>query len=307
MIAMPRVARVKNDAGIYHIMVRSISDVALFRDVADKDKYLQLIKKYQQIFLFKVYAYCLMTTHGHIAIDCCGADISKIMKSINQCYSAYFNKKYSRHGHVFQDRFKSKLVDNESYLMTLSAYIHNNPKDISKYKKCVEKYKYSSLGVYLGIFHDKIGILNTEFILGHFSIDINRARKSYLEFINRVADDSEKIDMEFGNEGSECRSERKILLRNVEPENIIDFVSKYTTKSFNIHIKFNHNHTELKAVCVLIMRSLGNLSHKEICQFIGNITISSISRLCEKGYSLITEDNRYKSLINDMLKEFSVA
>ena len=81
---MPRVARVKHENGIYHIMVRSISDIPLFRDSADKDKYLQLIKKYQGIYLFKVYAYCLMTTHGHMAIDCCGADISKIMKSINQ-------------------------------------------------------------------------------------------------------------------------------------------------------------------------------------------------------------------------------
>ncbi|WP_243122207.1 transposase [Clostridium thermarum] len=304
---MPRVARIKNEAGIYHIMVRSISDVALFRDDVDKDKYLHLIKKYQQIFLFKVYAYCLMTTHGHIVIDCCGADISKIMKSINQCYAAYFNKKYNRHGHVFQDRFKSKLVDDERYLVTLSAYIHNNPKDITRYEKCVERYKYSSLGVYLGIFHDEFYILGTDFILGHFSINVDRARKSYLEYINRISDRQEEIDVEFINEGSECRSERKILLRDVKAEDIIDFVSKYTNQYFNIHIKFNHRHIELKAVCILIMRSLGNYSHKDICQYIGNVTISTVSRLCEKGYSLITEDNRYKSLISDIIKELSIA
>ena len=85
---MPRIARIKKLEGIYHIMVRSISDVSLFKDSKDKDIYLLLIKKYQKIYLFKVYAYCLMQTHGHIAIDCCGADISKIMKSINQCYAA---------------------------------------------------------------------------------------------------------------------------------------------------------------------------------------------------------------------------
>lgn len=304
---MPRVARVKNDGGIYHIMVRSISDVALFRDNADKDKYLHLIKKYQQIFLFKIYAYCLMTTHGHILIDCCGADISKIMKSINQCYAAYFNKKYNRHGHVFQDRFKSKLVDDERYLVTLSAYIHNNPKDISKYAKCTERYKYSSLGIYLGVFHDRFGILDTNFILGHFSINVDTARKSYLEYINRVTDRQEKVDVEFKNEGSECRSERKILLRDVKPENIISFVSKYTNQNFNIHIKFSHKHTDFKAVCVLVMRSLGNYTYKDICQFIGNVTISTIRRLCEKGYALVTEDARYTTLINDMIRELSIA
>lgn len=303
---MPRTARIKSEGGIYHIMVRSISDVSLFKDNADKDKYLQLINKYQQIYIFKVYAYCLMTTHAHIIIDCCGADISKIMKSINQCYSAYFNKRYNRHGHLFQDRFKSKLVDNRSYLITLSAYIHNNPSDIEKYSKCIEKYEYSSLGVYLDIFKDRFKLLDIDFILGHFSTNIDRARRSYLEFINRLIEPAERIDAEFINEGSECRSERKILIRNIEAVRLIKFISEYTTTPFNIHIKFNHKNTELKSLCVLLMRSLSDLSLKEICHLIGSVNASSICRLSEKGYNLITEDDRYKNLINDIIKEFAV-
>jgi REP element-mobilizing transposase RayT len=104
-------------------MVRSISDVPLFRDDNDKDKYLLFIQKYQKKLGFKVYAYCLMTTHGHLIIDANGADISKVMHGINQCYAQYFNFRHKRHGHVFQDRFKSKVVDSEEYLFTLSAYI----------------------------------------------------------------------------------------------------------------------------------------------------------------------------------------
>ncbi|MDP4089048.1 MAG: transposase [Bacillota bacterium] len=304
---MPRTARIKNDAGIYHIMVRSISDVSLFKDSLDKDRYLDLVRKYQQIFLFKVYAYCIMTTHAHFAIDCCGADISKIMKSVDQCYSAYFNKKYSRHGHVFQDRFKSNLIDNENYLMVLTAYIHNNPRDIIKYKNCAEKYKYSSFGIYLGISEDKSKILDTDFILGHFSNDTTRAKKSYLEFINRVTEGQDKIDIEFKNDGSECRSERKILIRDLPPDKIIDFISNYTGAAFNIHIKFIHSNTDLKALSILVMRFLCNLSLKDICASIGNITISTVCRLYEKGYRLISESRRYATLMDDIISKFSAA
>jgi putative transposase len=302
---MPRVARVKNESGMYHIMVRGITEISLFKDHDDKCKYFSLIRKYQKIFLFKVYSYCLMTTHGHIVIDCCGADISKVMKSINQCYASYFNKKYERHGHVFQDRFKSKPIDNEKYLITLSSYIHSNPKDIESYKNCFEKYQYSSLGAYLGIVKDTYGVLSTDFILSHFSKNKKSARKYYLELVNRLSNTPKKIQIEFENEGSQSRSERRILIRNFLPEDIVRYVSKYAGTCINMNVKFNHKNTELKSLCVLLMRSLCNLSFKDIGSLIGNTTISNLYQLNEKGYRLITRNNSYMTLIDDFLIEFS--
>jgi REP element-mobilizing transposase RayT len=306
MMIMPRVARIKNENGIYHVMVRSISDIPLFKDNEDKNKYLELIKKYKLTYIFKVYAYCLMTTHAHIAIDCCGADISKIIKSINQCYAAYFNKKYNRHGHVFQDRFKSKLVDDDKYLLTLTAYIHNNPKNISDDKKSILEYKYSSLGIYLNLATNIFDILDVDYILSHFSMNKKRARKVYFEFVDRLYNTGEKIDIEFKDEGSESRNQRTILLRNVNPIKVIDFISKYTKTDFNIHIKFTHKNTDLKALSVLVMRSLCNFSFKEISNFIGNVTTSNLWRLCNKGYTLITSDIKYLKLIDDILSHYSL-
>jgi len=167
---MPRAARIKSTDSIYHIMVRSVGETILYKEEADKNKYLALIKRYQQTFNFKVYAYCLMSNHGHIILDGNGADISKIMHGINQCYAQYFNKKYSRHGHVFQDRFKSIIVNNDRYLIALSQYIHNNPRDIGGYEDKLEQYKYSSLGIYLGIREDNFDIVDTSFINGILDI-----------------------------------------------------------------------------------------------------------------------------------------
>lgn len=296
---MPRIARVKKIDGIYHIMSRSISDFPLFRDKTDKDKYLCLISKYKLIYQFKVYAFCLMTTHAHIELDCYGADISKIMKSINQSYAAYFNKKYSRHGHVFQDRFKSKLVTGIDYLLTLSAYIHNNPKDMKKYEKNVSAYSYSSLGIYLGKQPNKRGIINTDYILNFFKASKNKI-DSYYNFVNN-ANSTEKATYEFTNQVSLTKNERQLLIRNCEPNKIIDFLSKYTDKPINIHTKFNHKNSEMKAIYVLILRSICNYSFKKIGQIIGNITIPNLWRLSEKAYKLITEKEDYKNILEDFI------
>lgn len=123
---MPRCARVKSFNSVYYIMARSICDILLFRDDNDREKYINLIKKYQNMYGFIVYAYTLMDTHGHFIIDCAGADISKIIHSINRSYAQFFNIKYKRYDHLFQDRFKSKIVNDDTQLIALSASIHND-------------------------------------------------------------------------------------------------------------------------------------------------------------------------------------
>lgn len=307
---MPRTARLKSPCGIYHVMIRGISELSLFKSNDDKDKYLKLIKKYQNIFGYKIYAYCLMTTHGHLIIDSLGADISKFMKSINLSYSIYFNKKYNRHGHVFQDRFKSKLITDDKYLLLASAYIHNNPKDIKKYKHSVEKYKYSSLGIYLSSYSDPNNILDINYILQHFSSNLQKAKEKYLEFSKRYAeynDSSINDEIEFINEGSEYRRDRTILVRNYAPEKIISFISNYVKIPFNINIKYNHRNGELRAVCVVIMRSLCDFTLKQIGAVLGNVTLSNVCRLCERGLKLITEDEKYIPIIGELLKSIPAA
>jgi putative transposase len=123
---MPRFARIKSPEYIYHVMCRSISEFNLLRDEDDKNYYLTLLKKYNKKFHCKIYAYCLMDTHQHMHIDPQGFDISKYMLCVNTSYVLYYNKKYNRHGHVFQGRYESRVVSNDGYSLAVSAYIHNN-------------------------------------------------------------------------------------------------------------------------------------------------------------------------------------
>jgi putative transposase len=308
MILMPRTARIKSPIGIYHVMIRSISEIDLFKSDEDKNKYLEILKKYQSTFLFKVYSYCLMSNHAHFAIDTCGADLSEFMKSINQSYVSYYNYKYERHGHVFQDRFKSKPIGKDDYLITLTAYIHQNPSSIPQYKNNVHKYKYSSLGIYLGIRSDDYGILDYKYILGYFNKNIKKARKSYLDFSSRAYKQSlnpnniKDFNYEFQKENSLYESGHRLILRNMSTEEVVKFLSSYTGVYFSINIKYTRKNYELKCIYVLITRSICGLSLKEICGQIGNMTFSNVSRMYNKGYEFISNNTVYKNLIPELIK-----
>ncbi|AAO35732.1 transposase [Clostridium tetani] len=306
MFLLPRIRRQKSEDAIYHIMIRSITEVPLFKKHEDKIRYLNKMREYQKIYKFKVYAYCLMNNHGHFIIDSNGADISKIMHGLNFSYAVTFNLIHKRKGHLFQDRFKSKIVDTQRYLIMLSAYIHNNPLDIRGYEKCPEKYKYSSLKVYLGMERDDTGLLDEAFIMQFFSNNVKEARENYAKLVYMCNDKKIKEELEFEDEKTEYRSERKVIARNFDPHEIIKFISKETgINEIIFYAKNNKNSRIVKALSSLLMKSLCNYSCKDICKVFGNITQSTVSRLCSIGVELISTEDKYKNLINKFISENS--
>ena len=301
---MPRHAREKSCDSVYHVMVRSISDTPLFKSREDKDMFLHLIQKYKQTFMFKVYAYSLMDTHAHILIDSNGADISDIMHGINQCYAMYFNRVHKRRGHLFMDRFKSVIKHDDTALINASAYINKNAKDIKGYKGVEEKYRYSSFGIYAGLFNDDYEILDQHFILELFSRDIILAKTTYIEFVHKYDDESETQDMEFSNELAQYRSERRIIIRDAEPEKVVDFVADYTMSDKKyIAVKYIKDVNEMKALCVFLMRCLCDMKERDICRFMGNITQSYAAKLYHTGLKLIDKEDKYGSIIQEFLKK----
>jgi REP element-mobilizing transposase RayT len=304
---MPRIKRLKLETAIYHVMARSISEVDLFKDEADKNRYIEIIKEYQKIFKFKVYAYCLMDNHLHMILDGNGADISKIMHCINFKYAQYFNKIHKRHGHLFQDRFRSKIVNSDRYLMALTAYIHNNPTAIRGYEVRPERYPYSSLSEYMGKRKDAFGILDSSFILCFFNRNIGVSKERYAEIVLKTTEMPKESaikedEVEFNNEETEYRSGRKILTRNLKPEDIIEYVAKkHNIEREKLYIKSRSSYIKPRAVLILLLRSLCNLSCKDICAVIGGITQSRVSKLCSIGLKLIESDLKYKEMYEEFI------
>jgi len=303
---MPRCARIKPLDSMFHVMVRSISEIKLFRTDNDKIKYFNFVKKYQNIYRFKVYAYCLMGNHGHFIIDANGADISKFMHGINLSYAKYFNKVHKRHGHLFQDRFKSKVVNDEMYFYTLSAYIHNNPSDLKGYRNRVEEYNFSSLSVYLDLKNDQFEILDYNFIHSMFGLSMFNPDINYLGFVNKCTKLEYKKKIEFSDESSEYISCRTPLLRNFEENLVIDFVSQKTNINKQmLHAKHNRASVNSRAILALLMRCFCDSKCNDICKALGNITQARASSLTKLGQKLVSENNEYRGIVEEFIEKYS--
>ena len=129
-----------------HVIVRGNARQVIFADIADHKRYLSLLERFCTETGVKVCAYCLMKNHAHMLLSGeCGA-ITLMMHKLGTGYAGYFNRKYDRVGHLFQDRFKSEPVENEAYLITVFRYILQNPQ---KAGICAaSKYRWSSYPFY---------------------------------------------------------------------------------------------------------------------------------------------------------------
>lgn len=302
---MARTSRIKTEDAMYHVMVRSISEVDLFKNNKDKDDYISIMKKYKNIYHFKVYAYCFMTNHAHFIIDSNGADISSIMHSIDFTYAQKFNKKYKRHGHLFQDRFKSKIINTDRYLLTVTGYIHNNPCSMKKYENCPEKYKYSSLGLYLGLRKDKDFLIDKDFLSKTFINESDETKEDYYRFVYICDNEKLKDEMEFANEKSEYESKRKILVRDFNLKDIMDYISEELgINKMCLYIKNSRKTVKARALAALFMRSFCNYKCSDICKVLGNITQSRVSELCSIAVNLINNDNKYKNITNKFILQY---
>ena len=146
---MPRQARKKSESGIYHIMLRGINRQQIFEDAEDCYKFLTILNEYKAISEYSIYAYCLMGNHIHLLLKEGTESLEQVFKRICGKFVYWYNAKYQRSGHLFQDRFKSEPVDTQEYLQTVIRYIHQNPVK-AKLCKQISAYAYSSYAEYLG-------------------------------------------------------------------------------------------------------------------------------------------------------------
>ncbi len=191
---MPRQARTKSKTGIYHVMLRGINQQQIFEDDEDNTKFISILKEYKKEFSFKLIAYCLMGNHIHLLLDECENNIGDIIKKIGTKFVYWYNVKYMRVGHLFQDRFKSEPVETDKYLLTVVRYIHQNP---IKAGICdnLNDYKFSSYHEYIG---EKI-FIDTDLVFEYISKE--RFKEfCQLENNDQCLDISEKVNFRVTDE-----------------------------------------------------------------------------------------------------------
>jgi REP element-mobilizing transposase RayT len=142
----------------YHVITRGNNKKVIFKEPDDCLRWLSLLKSYKKEYKTRVLAYCLMPNHYHLLIQA-SSELSQFMCILNVQYAKFFNKKYNISGHLFGDRFKSFLVADDPYLLTLIRYIHNNPVRANLTDNPLS-YEFSSLKDY----QRKNGIIDTKLI-----------------------------------------------------------------------------------------------------------------------------------------------
>ena len=140
-------------------MLRGINQQQIFEDIEDFSKFLQVLKDCKAISEFEIYAYCLMGNHIHLLIQEIKEPIEQIMKRIATRFVYWYNIKYQRVGHLFQDRFKSEPVEDDAYFLAVLRYIHQNPIKAGICKK-PQDYQHSSYNEFLDISY----LINRDFV-----------------------------------------------------------------------------------------------------------------------------------------------
>jgi REP element-mobilizing transposase RayT len=165
-------------------MVRGVNRQTIFEDDEDCVKFIDTIQQNKDKSGLELYGYCLMGNHAHILLREGKEALSLSMQRICSSFVYWYNWKYDRFGHLFQERFKSEPVEDEAYSLTVLRYIHQNPIKAG-ITKAMKEYKWSSYHEYIS----KQSIIDTELILEMFATERQTARQRFEIYMSEVNED----------------------------------------------------------------------------------------------------------------------
>jgi len=250
---LPRRIRI-NEPGFYHIINRGVEKRDVFLEKEDKDKFLKIFCKEANFYNIDLHCYVLMDNHYHLLIQTYKRNLSDFMRQVNSKYAIYFNKKYDRVGHLWQDRFKSFIVYSENYFFTLFKYFELNPlkaKITDEFGKFYRSFLYD-------IIHNSIIECSKnsyflkydlKYLLSMFDVELN---KNDIEILNKIKKENRNLKKSF----------------NIEIKKIDEFLKK------EYNSKFERNKDIINAY-------RQGFKQSQIAEFL-NLNTSTISKIIKK-------------------------
>ncbi len=176
---MSRPLRIEYPGAWYHVMNRGAGQKNIFKTNQQREYFLSLLSDTSERFNAQWHAYCLMDNHYHLMVRTPEGNLQRIMRHVNGVYTQYFNRTEKQDGALFRGRYKSILVDAETYWLNLSRYIHCNPLEANMVDSLSE-YPWSSYPVYIGE-ADAFSWLHTHYILS--AIGEKKSVEKYKVFV----------------------------------------------------------------------------------------------------------------------------
>ena len=296
---------------------------SVFLDKPDYVMFVELLKEVVDMYKVRVAAYCLIPNHYHLLIQTPGGDLSRCMRHLNGIYTQRFNRAHHFDGQLFRGRYKSILVDGDSYLLELVRYIHRNPLEAGLVRE-LNKYVWSSHKGYLSN-AKKWNWLHKSFILSFFAKDRKEGIKTYRKFvtketpeeINRIFSQS-KFPSMLGSESFVNRMKETFFhkkrhdeipeSRKLAPE--AEKIKKTICNAYGIEESslFSSRRgvlNEPRNVAIFLLRRLRGEKLNDIGRQFGISKYSSVSSVIEKMKREMSTDRRLRMKVKNIEKTLS--
>ena len=192
---MPRKARIDAPGALHHIIVRGIERRKIFYDNADRDHFLERLGVVLTETCTPCFAWTLIPNHLHLLLRTGSTPIATVMRRLLTGYAVTFNRRHRRHGHLFQNRYKSILCQEDLYLLELVRYIHLNPlrAGLVKELKELDKFPYCGHSVLMG--KNKREWQDDDYILRIYNSKYLKARRRYREYVEKGLADGRRPEL----------------------------------------------------------------------------------------------------------------
>lgn len=192
---MPRRARLDAPGTLHHVMVRGIERRRIVNDVSDRKNFVERLGELAACTKTTIYAWALLTNHAHILLRSSEIGLSGFMRRLLTGYAISYNRRHRRWGHLFQNRYKSIICDEDAYFTELVRYIHLNPlrAKLAKSLAQLDRYRWCGHGVLMGKIQNEWQ--DRDYVLRWFSQKQGDAKKAYDSYVAKGIDQGRRPEL----------------------------------------------------------------------------------------------------------------
>jgi len=317
---MARPLRIQYCGAVYHVTCRGNERREIFRDDNDRKRFLQILLQSLAVYGVKLYSYVLMNNHFHLLIETPKGNLGEFMRHFSITYTGYFNRRHHRSGHLYQGRYKSILVDKDSYLCVLSRYTHLNPVKIKSMEKTpdqeklayLKQYRWSSLPGFLNR-RKREWYIDYGMVLAEYGGDTDKSRREYHKrIVAELSKDNGIKDSVLGQsilgaqkfvdwvtdnylKGERDRERPSIreIQRHRSKDDIIRVIAKEVGKSLE---DIKREKSSLRQITMELLYRIGGLRGAEIGHLMG-IGYTSVSQERRRLHERMQRDKKIVALM----------
>jgi REP element-mobilizing transposase RayT len=321
---MARPLRIDYPDAYYHVTCRGNERKDIFKDDRDRNVFLEKLQASLEIYSVRLHAYVLMTNHFHLVCQTPKANLSSFMRHFNVSYTAFYNRRHARVGHLYQGRFRAILVEADSYLLELSRYVHLNPVRVASMQKrgsgeqlkYLRKYYWSSLEGYLTQSRAKPWVVYEE-VLGY----VGGSRKGYGQFIEeglaagygtpwedlrgQVVLGSEgfweRVKGKWSRGSFSVREQPSVrVLQRVEPEKVLGKGAAYFKLRPEELRRKRSGYRDQRALLMEMLHRYSEVSQQEIGRHMGGMDYTAVSHERGRVRQKMVQDAKLRRWARDL-------